>query len=261
MGVSLTRTAVVALALVTGSAAAHADPTHDAGPVHDAGRGTLETINSYIFGFNRWVTGSFGTVSEWDAAVAPEIASAMGNLFSTYINEPATIIAGLTAGDGATALHASKRLLINATLGFGGVFDAASTRGLPAKHLDWGLGACAQGVSDGPFVVIPLIGPRTSRDAILDVLPAQAIVFYGTYLVLGPFIGIGGVALLQFPELFVEALAFRQMDLEATGIEADSYETTRNRYVAYRQRRCDEYKADLAQRRTARQSGPRLASD
>lgn len=258
MGITLIRTAFVALVLLAGpgaAASAWADPTHD------PGGGTLETINRYIFGFNRWVAGSFGTVSEWDAAVSPEIASAMGNFFANYVNEPTTLIAGLTAGDGPTALHATKRFLINTTLGFGGVFDAAAARGLPAKHLDWGLGACAQGVSDGPFVVIPMIGPRTSRDAILDVLPAQAIVFYGTHLLLGPFIGMGGVVLLQLPELFVEVLAFRQMDLEATGINADNYDATRDRYIAYRQRRCQEYKAALAQRRAAPRSGPRIADN
>jgi phospholipid-binding lipoprotein MlaA len=251
------RAALVALALLAGQPAIADTPEAVATP--DPGRATLETFNRHIFRFNRWVAASFGTVSEWDGAVPPALAGAMANVFSTYVNEPVTMVAGATAADVETVVYAGKRFLLNATLGIAGLFDAAAARGLPARHLDWGLAACAQGVSNGPYVVIPLIGPRTTRDAILDVLPAQAIVFYGTYIVLGPFIGLGGVALLQFPELIVEALAFRQMDLEAAGIDAEDYDSVRDRYLAYRTRRCEEYKTELAGRRDVR-PGPRVAA-
>lgn len=227
----------------------------------DPAGGTLETVNRHLYDFNRWVAASVGTVSQWDSALPPALTSAMGNLFSNYINEPVTIVAGITAGDSATALHATKRFLLNTTLGVGGLFDAAAARGLPARHLDWGLAACAQGMGDGPYMVIPLIGPRTSRDAVFDVLPAQAIVFYGTYLALGPFIGLSGVALLQFPELIVEALAFRQMDLDAAGLEADDYDAARDRYLEYRARRCADYKAELAQRRRQAEPIPVTANE
>ncbi len=254
------RAAVVVLALLV-SAPVVAD-TPDAAPRPDPGGATLETFNRHIFRFNQWVTTTFGTMSEVaSSGLVPPSASAMtARLFANYVNEPVTMVAGLTAADADTVVYATKRFMLNTTLGIAGLFDAAAARGLPARHLDWGLAACAQGVSDGPYIVIPLIGPRTTRDAILDVLPAQAIVFYGTYIVLGPFIGLGGVALLQFPELIVEALAFRQMDLEAAEIAEGDYDASRDRYLAYRARRCEQYKAELAERRSLA-PGPRLAAN
>lgn len=235
-----------------------ASPAMADGHTPDPAGGTLETVNRHIFRFNRWIMATFGTISELETTVPAAVSAAMGNLFANYVNEPVTMVAGVTAGDSDAVVHATKRFLLNTTLGVGGLYDAATARGLPARHLDWGLAACARGVSDGPYIVVPLIGPRTSRDAMLDVLPAQAIVFYGTYLILGPFIGLGGVAALQFPELFVEALAFRQMDLEAASIDAENYDASRDGYLAYRARRCEEYKAELAQRRGLR-PGPRVA--
>ena len=245
------RAALVALALAFAQPAL-ADTT-------DPDHGTLERVNRQVFRFNQWMMTTFGSLSEiGNGGLVPQPVTAMaGRMFSNYVNEPVTMVAGVTAGDSETVVHATKRFLLNTTLGIGGLFDAATARGLPARHLDWGLGACARGVSDGPYIVIPLIGPRTSRDAVLDVLPAQAIVFYGTYVVLGPFIGLAGVAALQIPELVIEALAFRQMDLEAAELTADDYESARDRYLDYRARRCDEYKAELASRR---ESGPRLTA-
>jgi phospholipid-binding lipoprotein MlaA len=253
------RVALVALVLLAAPPSFADSPEADRKP--DPGGATLETVNRHIFRFNQWVTATFGSLSEVanGGLVPPAVSAMSARLFANYVNEPVTMVAGLTAADADTVVHATKRFMLNTTLGIAGLFDAAAARGLPARHLDWGLAACAQGVSDGPYVVIPLIGSRTTRDAILDVLPAQAIVFYGTYIVLGPFIGLGGVALLQFPELIVEALAFRQMDLEAAEIDEGDYDASRDRYLAYRARRCEEYKAELAERRASR-PGPRVAT-
>jgi phospholipid-binding lipoprotein MlaA len=252
------RGALVALAWLAAQPAIADTPEIARTP--DPSGATLETVNRQVFRFNQWMITTFGTLSDvGNAGLVPPALSAMSaRFFANYVNEPVTMVAGFTAADAETMLHAAKRFMLNTTLGVAGLFDAAAERGLPARHLDWGLAACAQGVSDGPYIMIPLIGARTTRDAILDVLPAQAIVFYGTYIVLGPFIGLGGVALLQFPELIVEALAFRQMDLQAAEIDESDYEASRDRYLQSRARRCEEYKADLARRRGTGH-GPRVA--
>lgn len=66
--------------------------------------------------------------------------------------------------DGAGELF---RFLINSTAGIGGIFDIAATNGLEPKTEDFGQTAAVWGIPNGPYVMLPLRGPRTLRDAIL----------------------------------------------------------------------------------------------
>ncbi|MBI3453734.1 MAG: VacJ family lipoprotein [Rhodospirillales bacterium] len=210
----------------------------------------LERFNRRIFEFNRWAVDTVGGPSDWAeaASLPPRISEATANLFENFISEPVTIIAGLTAGDGQTALHAGKRFAVNTTLGVVGLFDVAEKLGLQPQHLDWGLAVCARGVGEGPYVVIPFIGPRTTRDALMDVVATNLVVLGGTYLVLGPLIGLGGVLLLQIPELAAEGFAFRQMDLQSVNLDSADYEELRQLYLANRAARCEQYKTQIAAR-------------
>jgi phospholipid-binding lipoprotein MlaA len=56
------------------------------------------------------------------------------------------------------------RLLINSTLGLAGFFDVAGKFGLEPREEDFGQTLGYWGVGAGPFIVVPLLGPRTLRD-------------------------------------------------------------------------------------------------
>lgn len=56
------------------------------------------------------------------------------------------------------------RFLINATVGIFGLFDVASELGFERYNEDFGQTLAVWGVGDGPYLFLPLIGPRTSRD-------------------------------------------------------------------------------------------------
>ncbi|MCJ8170791.1 VacJ family lipoprotein [Pseudomonas sp. A3.4] len=58
----------------------------------------------------------------------------------------------------------TARLLINSTVGLLGVFDVASHAGLVRNEEDFGQTLAVWGVSSGPYVVVPLLGPSTPRD-------------------------------------------------------------------------------------------------
>lgn len=64
------------------------------------------------------------------------------------------------------ALQDSSRLLINSTLGIGGVIDVASDFGLYKNDEDFGQTLGYWGVPSGPYVVIPFLGNSTVRDVI-----------------------------------------------------------------------------------------------
>ena len=58
------------------------------------------------------------------------------------------------------------RFLINSTIGIGGLFDVAQRAGLPkGEGEDFGQTLGAWGVAEGPYLMLPLIGPSTLRDA------------------------------------------------------------------------------------------------
>jgi len=62
---------------------------------------------------------------------------------------------------GVTALG---RLLVNSTLGIFGLFDVASEMGLEEGDEDFGQTLAVWGVPGGPYLFLPLLGPRDTRD-------------------------------------------------------------------------------------------------
>jgi phospholipid-binding lipoprotein MlaA len=56
------------------------------------------------------------------------------------------------------------RLIINSSLGLGGLFDPASTCNLPAHSNDLGLTFAKWGDKKSPYIMIPFLGPSTIRD-------------------------------------------------------------------------------------------------
>lgn len=68
-------------------------------------------------------------------------------------------------GDVERALDTLGRFTINTVLG-AGVLDPASEFGLPRQPTDFGLTLASHGVGEGDFLILPLLGPSTQRDAI-----------------------------------------------------------------------------------------------
>lgn len=62
------------------------------------------------------------------------------------------------------------RLVINTTVGIGGLFDPASRLGFDKHNESFGQTLAVWGAPKGPYVVIPLLGPATLTDALLKPL-------------------------------------------------------------------------------------------
>jgi len=59
-----------------------------------------------------------------------------------------------------------SRLLVNSTLGVGGIFDVATLFDLPKHNEDFGQTLGVWGVESGPYLVLPIFGPSTPRDTV-----------------------------------------------------------------------------------------------
>lgn len=62
------------------------------------------------------------------------------------------------------ALHSFWRVVINTTMGLGGVLDPASEMRLQRHREDFGQTLGYWGMPSGPYLVLPLLGPSTLRD-------------------------------------------------------------------------------------------------
>ncbi len=58
------------------------------------------------------------------------------------------------------------RLAVNTTVGIGGLLDPASAMGLPQSEEDWGQTLGVWSIGNGPYLMIPLLGPSTVRDSV-----------------------------------------------------------------------------------------------
>lgn len=88
----------------------------------------------------------------------------VSNIFNNVMEVPNTIN-GVLQGDLKGAAHDTGRLLVNTTLGIGGLLDVAQHMNLPADDPeDFGQTLAVWGVGRGPYLVLPLLGPSTVRD-------------------------------------------------------------------------------------------------
>lgn len=71
------------------------------------------------------------------------------------------------------ALTSTGRLLVNSTLGLAGLFDPATSMGLQRHDEDFGQTLATWGLGQGPYLVLPLLGPSTVRDALAKPVDRQ----------------------------------------------------------------------------------------
>ena len=86
------------------------------------------------------------------------------NVYSTY-GEPGNILNALLQGKISQAFRSLDRLIINATIGVGGLADNATDLDRPQEREDFGQTFAAWGIESGPYVVLPVFGPSTLRDS------------------------------------------------------------------------------------------------
>ncbi len=98
--------------------------------------------------------------------IVPSIVrTGVTNFFNNFGEVP-TIINGVLQLKFYQALSDSWRLLINSTVGIGGVIDVGSHIGLEKHHEDLGLTLARYGYKKSMYIVIPVIGPSTFRDGV-----------------------------------------------------------------------------------------------
>jgi len=127
----------------------------------------LENLNRTAFVFNETLDNIFlkPAAKVYKAAVPNPLEKGIVNVFSN-LNEITNVFNDLLQGKFAQAGNDSGRFLINTTVGVGGLFDVAQRAGLDkSEGEDFGQTLAVWGVGSGPYLMLPLVGPSTLRDA------------------------------------------------------------------------------------------------
>ncbi len=135
----------------------------------------LEPINRVTSEFNSLFRGLIlDPLIDGYKAVTPEgMQRAISNAASN-LSEPITAVSSFLQGDTDNAGNATKRFLVNSTLGVGGLSDPAKDMGIESRQEDLGQAFGAGGMEAGPHIVLPILGPSNLRDATGDVLTTLA---------------------------------------------------------------------------------------
>lgn len=130
-------------------------------------RDPLEPLNRVSFAVNEGVDLLVldPVASAYDWLLPEPVEEAIRNVFEN-LEEPVTVVNDLLQLRPRDAARSLGRFALNTTLGLGGLFDPARRLGLERHETDFGETLGAWGVPSGPYLVIPLLGPTTVRDAV-----------------------------------------------------------------------------------------------
>ena len=134
----------------------------------------LERMNRGIYRFNAAIDRVVlkPVATGYRNGVPRVVRTGIGNVLSN-LAFPTTIVNDLLQLKIKDALIDISRFAINSTLGIGGLLDPASHFGIPRNNEDFGQTLGRWGVPAGPYVVLPLLGPSTLRDAPTLLVDAQ----------------------------------------------------------------------------------------
>ena len=127
----------------------------------------LEPVNRGIFEFNRIVDGLvLEPATQIYTFAVPEPARNSVSNFLANLRSPVIFVNHLLQGEREYAGVTVGRFMINSTMGIFGLFDFASVVGMaPREDADFGQTLGVWGVGAGAYLVLPIFGPSTFRDA------------------------------------------------------------------------------------------------
>jgi len=125
----------------------------------------LEGFNRAVFSFNDGVDRvAIKPLTQTYRYVMPDLAQTGVTNFFGNIRDVRTLLNNLLQGKFHNASEDFVRLSFNTVWGIGGLFDVATPLGIPKNNEDFGQTLGYWGVSSGPYIVLPLLGPSTFRD-------------------------------------------------------------------------------------------------
>jgi phospholipid-binding lipoprotein MlaA len=198
----------------------------------------LEPLNRGIFQFNTVVDGLLlEPAARMYRMATPQFVRTGVSNFLANLSTPVVFVNDLLQGEYDRAELTLGRFMMNTILGLGGLIDVGGKLGMPPRHYeDFGQTLAVHGTGPGPYLVLPLLGPSTGRDAAGRVVDLA----FDPLTVLGA----AGVGIFIDPTAFglartgTQTLTFREQTLdeydELKRSSLDLYAAVRTFYLQYR---------------------------
>jgi len=219
--------AAAILAALGLSACATAHPDTGGSAANDPYAATNRKIFDFDLKMDGWTLKP--TSAAYNRYVPEGIREAAHNVLTNF-DLPVTFANDVLQAEPRRAGQTVSRFVVNSTLGVAGLFDVASDFGIPAHTEDFGQTLAVWGVGEGPYLVLPLLGPYPPRDAV------GAVVDF----LFDPMLYI---RMKQHPWWVLGHRYIKLIDVRARNIETlddierssmDYYATTRSLYRQYR---------------------------
>ncbi|MCR9130498.1 MAG: VacJ family lipoprotein [Alphaproteobacteria bacterium] len=125
----------------------------------------FEPVNRAVFQFNDAADRAIlGPAARTYAQVTPQPAQrGVRNVFNN-LNRPVVLANTLLQGDFERSSDVLLSFITDTTFGIGGLFALAEANGVPQHNEDFGQTLAVWGLGDGPYLMLPLLGPSNLRD-------------------------------------------------------------------------------------------------
>lgn len=190
---------------------------------HNDPRDPIEVINRPFWTFTWDYADKYVAkpVSEFYTTNTPTFLRTGLYNMALNLNEPSNIINNLLQLKFIDASKSTGRFLLNSTIGLLGFYDPASDFGWSGSQEQFGEVLGSYGVGNGPFIVIPAVGPSSVRDEVGDYVdklywPLAVIDFWPNVARIG-ILALEGRASLSDQEQLIQD-------------STDSYEFVKNAY-------------------------------
>ncbi|MBI3128627.1 MAG: VacJ family lipoprotein [Candidatus Tectomicrobia bacterium] len=150
-----------------GLAGCAAQQSADAPPgMEDEVPDPLEELNRAVFEFNDYLDiYILRPLALGYRAVLPQPVRDSVRNFLRNLGAPVTFFNDVLQGKGERAQITLGRFMVNTTFGVVGLFDVADGMGAPYHSEDFGQTLAVWGAKPGIYLVLPILGPSTTRDA------------------------------------------------------------------------------------------------
>ena len=126
----------------------------------------LEPLNRGIYRFNDTVDKAvIKPVAQGYSAVMPAVGKTMVSNFFSNLDDVVVTANDLLQFKLVQGFSDGMRVFVNTTIGVFGLIDVASTGELKKHNEDFGQTLGKWGVGNGPYLVLPILGPSTLRDS------------------------------------------------------------------------------------------------
>ena len=127
----------------------------------------FQNLNEKTHNLNQSLDESIATpIAKIYRKVTPDFVEVGVTNFTDNIEDVNIALNNLLQGKIKDGFSDIFRFTINSTIGVLGFFDVASSIGLQKHSEDFGQTLAVWGVSDGPYIVLPVLGPSSLRDTL-----------------------------------------------------------------------------------------------